>query len=88
MADFSLANMQRLPASIVLLGLLYSKDDGLIGQQGSALNLADLVKFPLTPIMVVFSFLHSIFYLSDASCHLISGEWNRTPAAPRGNRRR
>ena len=52
MADFALSNMSRLPASIVLLGLLYSKDDGLIGQQGSDLNLADLSTFPLTPIMV------------------------------------
>lgn len=52
MADFALSNMTRLPASIVLLGLLYSKDDGLIGQQGSDLNLADLSTFPLTPIMV------------------------------------
>ncbi|CAM9160333.1 unnamed protein product, partial [Ectocarpus fasciculatus] len=51
MADFALSNMTRLPASIVLLGLLYSKDDGLIGQQGSDLNLADLSTFPLTPIM-------------------------------------
>lgn len=52
MADFSLANMDRLPTSIILLGLLFSKDNGLIGQQGSDLDLADLVTFPLTPIMV------------------------------------
>lgn len=52
MVDFYLANMQKLPVSVVLLGLLYSRDDGLVGQQGSDLNLADLVKFPLTPIMV------------------------------------
>lgn len=51
MTDFALANMTQLPVSIAVLGLLYNKYDGLVGQEGSDLNLADLCRFPLTPIM-------------------------------------
>jgi nucleoside-diphosphate-sugar epimerase len=52
MADFAMSNMQGLPVTIALLGLLYSKEDGLVGQSGGTLNLVDLCKLPITPIMV------------------------------------
>lgn len=55
MADYALARAKTLPVSIACLGLLYSKDDGLIGQQRkneSLVNLIDLALLPLTPIMV------------------------------------
>mmetsp|Transcript_13649 Transcript_13649/g.20451 ORF Transcript_13649/g.20451 Transcript_13649/m.20451 type:complete len:259 (-) Transcript_13649:170-946(-) len=50
MADFAISNMA-LPVTITVLGLLYSKHDGLVGQRGSDLNLSDLCRLPLTPIM-------------------------------------
>lgn len=55
MADFALAHLQDLPVSIPCLGLLYDKQDGLIGQtrgNDASLNLIDLSLLPLTPIMV------------------------------------
>lgn len=52
MADFAMSNMQGLPVTILLLGLLYSKEDGLVGQSGGNINLVDLCKLPITPIMV------------------------------------
>lgn len=52
MCDYALANMKTIPVTICLLGLLYSKRDGLVGQRGgSDLNLADLCRLPFTPIM-------------------------------------
>jgi hypothetical protein len=51
MCDYALANMNSIPVTICLLGLLYSKQNGLVGQQGSDLNLSDLCRLPLTPIM-------------------------------------
>jgi nucleoside-diphosphate-sugar epimerase len=54
MADYAFARAKSLPVSIACLGLLYSKDDGLIGQQRkneSLVNLIDLALLPLTPIM-------------------------------------
>lgn len=55
MLDFSLSHMQDLNVSIAVLGLLYSRRDGLIGQKRSdaTLNLIDLSLLPLTPIMVL-----------------------------------
>lgn len=55
MADYSLARSKTMPVSIACLGLLYSKEDGLIGQERKAdshINLIDLSLLPLTPIMV------------------------------------
>lgn len=55
MCDYALARSKIMPVSIACLGLLYSKEDGLIGQaRGSEghLNLIDLALLPLTPIMV------------------------------------
>lgn len=51
MADFALAAMADLPVSIACLGLLYCKNDGVVGQYGHKLNLVDLSILPLTPIM-------------------------------------
>ncbi|KAJ1421129.1 hypothetical protein B484DRAFT_332847, partial [Ochromonadaceae sp. CCMP2298] len=56
MADFALSRMgqEGMGVTIACLGLLYSKEDGLIGQvRGGAatLNLIDLALLPLTPIM-------------------------------------
>jgi hypothetical protein len=51
MCDYALANMNTIPVTICLFSLLYSKRDGLVGQLGSDLNLADLCRLPLTPIM-------------------------------------
>lgn len=57
MTDFALSRMNNLPVTIACLGLLYSKRDGLIGQDRDAesgqLNLIDLSLLPLTPIMVI-----------------------------------
>jgi hypothetical protein len=47
---------QYMPVSIACLGLLYSKADGLIGQErkeGGKINMIDLALLPLTPIMVM-----------------------------------
>jgi len=51
MADFSLARLEKLPVSIFTLGLLYCKNQRILGQRGDNLNLADLTMLPLTPIM-------------------------------------
>eukprot|EP00741_Cyanophora_paradoxa_P005674 tig00000903_g5501.t1 len=54
MCDYALARSTRLPVTIACLGLLYCKEDGLIGQTRkgeSLLNLIDLSLLPLTPIM-------------------------------------
>jgi hypothetical protein len=58
MADYALARSKKLPVSICCLGLIYSQEDGLIGQErksDSLVNLIDLALLPLTPIMVSFS---------------------------------
>ena len=60
MADFCMSNLQSLPVTIALLGLLYSKEDGLVGQAGSNLNLVDLCKLPVTPIMVLLRTCHVV----------------------------
>lgn len=55
MLDFALSRMSSLPVSVACLGLLYSKADGIIGQERkgtSRINLIDLSLLPLTPIMV------------------------------------
>jgi len=56
MTDFALSHLNSLSVSIACLGLLYSRTDGLIGQDRSdeagVLNLIDLSLLPLTPIMV------------------------------------
>jgi len=54
MCDYALARAKTMPVSIACLGLLYSKEDGLIGQARGIeghLNLIDLALLPLTPIM-------------------------------------
>jgi nucleoside-diphosphate-sugar epimerase len=51
MADFSLARLQQLPVTVCALGLLYDKDQGIVGQRGDLLNMIDLTLLPLTPIM-------------------------------------
>ena len=61
MADFALTHMKELPVSIACLGLLYNKEDGLVGQVRSneaSLNLIDLSLLPLTPIMVSVHAVH------------------------------
>lgn len=50
MADFSLARMDKLPVSVLSIGLLYSREDLDVGQRG-VLSMADLSLLPLTPIM-------------------------------------
>ncbi|RYG69278.1 hypothetical protein EON64_03105 [archaeon] len=55
MLDFALTRAKDMPVTIACLGLLYSKEDGLIGQERkgtSKINLIDLALLPLTPIMV------------------------------------
>lgn len=56
MTDFALSHLNSLAVSIACLGLLYTRADGLIGQDRSdetgVLNLIDLSLLPLTPIMV------------------------------------
>jgi hypothetical protein len=51
MADAALSRMDGLPVSIASLGLLYCKNDGVVGQDGSGLNLIDMALLPLTPIV-------------------------------------
>lgn len=51
MIDFALSRITELPVTIACLGLLYSQSDGVVGQVGDKLNLVDLAKLPLTPIM-------------------------------------
>ena len=51
MADFSLARLERLPVTVCALGMLYDKDQGIVGQRGDLLNMIDLTLLPLTPIM-------------------------------------
>jgi len=51
MADFSLGRLQKLPVSVCVLGLLYCRDSGVVGQRGEGLNMVDLSLLPLTPIM-------------------------------------
>ncbi len=60
MADYALSRCKNMPVSVACLGLLYSKADGIIGQErtrGSRINMIDLALLPLTPIMVSHSFL-------------------------------
>lgn len=57
MMDFALTNMHGLNVSISVLGLLYNKADGKIGQVSDGLNLIDLALLPLTPIMVSLFFM-------------------------------
>lgn len=51
MADFSLARLEKLPVTVCALGMLYDKDQGIVGQRGDLLNMIDLTLLPLTPIM-------------------------------------
>ena len=51
MADSALSRMDGLPVSIASLGLLYCKNDGVVGQDGKGLNLIDIAMLPLTPIV-------------------------------------
>lgn len=51
MADSALSRMENLPVTIASLGLLYCKNDGVVGQSGHGLNLIDIAMLPLTPIM-------------------------------------
>ena len=51
MADYSLARLERLPVSVMTLGLLYCKNSGVVGQKGDTLNMVDLALLPITPIM-------------------------------------
>ena len=52
MMDFALSRLSKLPATICCLGMIYSSEDGSIGQTSStSLNLKDLALLPLTPIM-------------------------------------
>jgi hypothetical protein len=55
MTDYALSRCTTMPVSVACLGLLYSKADGIIGQErnrNSRVNLIDLALLPLTPIMV------------------------------------
>lgn len=61
MADYALSRCKNMPVSVACLGLLYSKADGIIGQErtrGSRINMIDLALLPLTPIMVSQSVLY------------------------------
>ena len=51
MADFSLSRLTSLRSSVVVLGLLYSKRLGVVGQDSKGINLIDLSVLPLTPIL-------------------------------------
>eukprot|EP00959_Pyramimonas_sp_CCMP1952_P159461 3335164-Pyramimonas_sp.AAC.1 len=51
MCDFSLSRLDRLPVTVTVLGLLYCKQEGIVGQRGNTLNMVDLSLLPLTPIM-------------------------------------
>ena len=51
MADFSLARLRELPVTVCALGMLYDKNQGIVGQRGDLLNIIDLTLLPLTPIM-------------------------------------
>jgi len=53
MADFALSAIgPDLPVTIACLGLMYCKEDGVVGQHGASLNLVDLAMLPITPILV------------------------------------
>jgi hypothetical protein len=76
MADYALVRT-RVPISVACIGLLYSKDDAVIGQGRSGenlINLIDLALLPLTPIMVssiirtrlIFVPIHFLFSLNRA----------------------
>lgn len=55
MMDYALSRCTEMPVSVACLGLLYCKNDGIIGQErnrGSRINMIDLALLPLTPIMV------------------------------------
>eukprot|EP01038_Epipyxis_sp_PR26KG_P005317 gene5317-7381_t len=51
MADFALSQFTDMNVTIAVLGLLYCKLDGKVGQAGEGLNLIDLALLPLTPIL-------------------------------------
>jgi len=51
MADYALARIDRLPTSVFTLGLLYSKEQGMVSQRGDNINMVDLALLPITPIM-------------------------------------
>ena len=52
MCDFALSRLSSLPVTIASLGLLYSRTDGMVGQDGRiGINLIDLALLPLTPIL-------------------------------------
>ena len=51
MADFSLARLERLPVTVLTIGMLFCKDQLIVGQRGDSLNLVDLATLPLTPVM-------------------------------------
>ena len=51
MADFAISRLHDLPATILVLGLLYSKSQRVVGQDGTGVNLIDLCVLPLTPIL-------------------------------------
>ena len=48
---YSLARLEKLPVSVFTLGLLYCKEQGVVGQSGNNLNMVDLTLLPITPIM-------------------------------------
>ncbi|KAG8456903.1 hypothetical protein KFE25_004414 [Diacronema lutheri] len=43
--------MEKLPVTVLSIGLLYSRKDLDVGQRGAVLNMADLSLLPLTPVM-------------------------------------
>lgn len=52
MCDFALSRLPSIPVTIASLGLLYSRTDGMVGQDGrKGINLIDLALLPLTPIL-------------------------------------
>lgn len=51
MTDFSLARLEKLPVTILIMGLMYCKNQRIVGQRGDTVNLVDLASLPLTPIM-------------------------------------
>ena len=51
MCDYSLSRLESLPVSVFIVGMLYCKEHGVVGQRGDNLNMVDLTLLPITPIM-------------------------------------
>jgi len=51
MCDYALSRLGGLPVSVFVVGMLYCKEQGVVGQRGDNLNMVDLTLLPFTPIM-------------------------------------